>query len=220
LLTLSGPPGIGKTRLALEITSNLAQDFADGTYLVPLAPITESRLVLATIAQSVGIREAPGQPLSESLANYLRDRQVLLLLDNFEQVIEAATGVAELLSHCPDLKMLVTSRELLRIYGEYDYPVPPLTLPDTNKLPDLESLSHFDAVELFMQRAQAVSPAFVLTEQSAHAVASVSLGAGDDAVQWNPGDGVLHLASLLRCIRRVCNQAFVQACLAIPGTTT
>ena len=173
VLTITGPPGIGKTRLGIEISSNLAPDFAHGTYLVPLAPISESGFVLPTIARSVGIREAPDYPLSENLSTYLRDKQVLLLLDNFEHVIGAATEVAELLSHCPDLKLLVTSRELLRVYGEYDYPVPPLSLPEPDRLPDLEALSQYEAVALFLQRAQAVSPGFKLTEQSAHVVADI-----------------------------------------------
>ena len=175
LLTLVGPPGIGKTRLGIEISSKLAEDFADGAYFVPLAPITEPGLVLSAIAQTLAVKEAPGQLLSESLVSYLRNRQILLLLDNFEQVIGAAAEVAELLPHCPNLKVLVTSRELLQIYGEHDYPVPSLALPDPSRLPDLEALSHYEAVELFVQRAQAVQPGFQLTDRNAPSVAEVCL---------------------------------------------
>ncbi|MFL5731592.1 MAG: tetratricopeptide repeat protein, partial [Chloroflexia bacterium] len=178
LLTLTGPPGIGKTRLSIEISSNLAKDFAVGTYFVPLAPITEPGLVLPAIAQTLGLKEGPGLPLSESLALYLRNKQILLVLDNFEQVIGAATEVAELLAQCPDLKLLVTSRELLHIYGEHDYSVPPLSLPsllDPNRFPNLEALSRYEAVTLFLQRAQAVSPGFELTDRNAHPVAEICL---------------------------------------------
>jgi predicted ATPase/DNA-binding NarL/FixJ family response regulator len=173
VLTLTGPPGIGKTRLGLEIGSNLVADFKDGTYFVPLAPITDPALVLPAVAQTLGIKEAPGQPLPEGMTNYLADRQILLILDNFEQVIEAATEVAELLSHCPSLKVLVTSREVLHIYGEYDYPVPPLSLPDLNRFPDLEALTQYDAVELFLQRAQAARPGFELTDRNAPTIAEI-----------------------------------------------
>ena len=175
LLTLIGPPGIGKTRLGIEISSNLAEDFADGTFFVPLAPITEPGLVLPAVAQTLGIIEAPDQPLSNSLANYLRNRQILLLLDNFEQVMGAATEVAELLPHCPDLKVLVTSRERLHVYGEYQYPVPPLSLPDLARLPDPEALLQYEAIALFLQRAQAISPGFQLTQRNAPAVAEICL---------------------------------------------
>jgi predicted ATPase/ATP/maltotriose-dependent transcriptional regulator MalT len=123
----------------------------------------------------MGVKEAPDQPLAESLADYLRSRQVLLLLDNFEQVIGAAAEVAGLLARCPELNVLVTSREQLRVYGEHDYPVPPLSLPDLNTLFDIEALSQYEAVELFVQRAQAVSPDFHLTERNAHTVAEICL---------------------------------------------
>jgi predicted ATPase/DNA-binding CsgD family transcriptional regulator len=175
LLTLTGPPGIGKTRLAVEATSKLVRAFRDGIYFVPLAPVTEPDLVLPAVAQTLGVKEAPDQPLSESLAGYLRSRQVLLLLDNFEQVIAAATGVAGLLAQCPDLKVLVTSREQLHIYGEHDYPVPPLSLPVPGKPAELDALSQYASVALFVQRAQAVSPDFQLTEQSAQPVAEICL---------------------------------------------
>lgn len=178
LLTLIGPPGIGKTRLGLEVATCLLDDFRGGVYFASLAPISDPNLVIPTIAQMIGIKENAGQPLLQSLQSYLKEKQTLLLLDNFEQVVSAAPLLADLLEACPDLKLLVTSRELLRLYGEYDYPVPPLSLPslpEPNRLLEPEALSRHEAVALFMQRAQAVSPGFQLTNRNADAVAEICL---------------------------------------------
>jgi len=176
LLTLIGPPGIGKTRLGMQVASNLLDDFSDGVYFVPLAPISDPDLVIPSIAQAVGIKEVSGQPLLQSLQEYLRDKSSLLLVDNFEQVPSAAPLLADLLSTCLALKVVVTSRELLHLYGEYDYPVPSLPSPsvdDSNRLRDLEAFSQYEAIKLFLQRAQAVSPDFRLSDHNAYAIADI-----------------------------------------------
>ncbi len=178
LLTLIGPPGIGKTRLGLEVATCLVDAFRDGVYFAPLAPISDPDLVMPTIAQTIGVKENAGEPLLQSLQSYLKEKQTLLLLDNFEQLVSAAPLLAELLEACPGLKLLVTSRELLRLYGEHNYPVPPLSLPplpEPNRLLEPEALSRHEAVALFMQRAQAVNPGFQLTNRNAHAVAEICL---------------------------------------------
>jgi predicted ATPase len=135
LVTLSGPGGVGKTRLAVRVAEDLAGDFADGVHFVSLAPIWDPALVVSTIAKALGIKEAGQRPLLELLEIYLSDKQLLLLLDNFEQVVEAAPAVMELLETCPDLKVLVSSREVLHLSGKHEYPVPPLELPDPDRLP-------------------------------------------------------------------------------------
>ena len=173
LLTLTGPGGSGKTRLALQAAAEMIEHFQDGVFFVALAPITDPGLVASTIAQSLGIPETSGRSIVDSLKDYLKTKSLLLLLDNFEQVISAAPLVAELLVACSELKILVTSREGLRISGEREYPVPPLALPDLTQLPSLESLSQYAAVELFIQRAKAVKPDFRITNDTAPAVAEI-----------------------------------------------
>jgi predicted ATPase len=173
LLTLTGPPGTGKTRLGLRVATEVLDQFQDGVFFVDLAPIRDPGLVATTIAQVLGIGESGGQPLLDTLENYLRHKHLLLLLDNFEQVIDAAPLVGELLSSSPGLRALVTSREALRVYGEQEYPVPPLTLPDLDRAEPLRSMSQYEAVELFTRRARAVRPDFALTEDNAPAVAEI-----------------------------------------------
>jgi predicted ATPase/transcriptional regulator with XRE-family HTH domain len=172
LLTLVGPPGIGKTRLSLELASSLSDDFADGMRFIPLAPLRDPRLLAATIAASLGLKGGD-HPISETLKNYLRDKRMLLVLDNFEQLTEAAPFVAELLEVAPGLKAVVTSRALLRIYGEHEYPVPPLDLPDLRNLPPVEALAQTASVALFVQRAQAANHTFRLTPVNAALIAEV-----------------------------------------------
>ena len=173
LLTLSGPGGTGKTRLSLQLAADALYDYENGCYFVPLSPISDPAQVAPAIAQALGVKETPGQSLTESLKVYLKDKQLLLVLDNFEQVVAAATLVGDLLTAAPRLKIIVTSRTILRVYGEQEYPVPPLALPDLTRLPTSEQLESYAAIALFVQRARLVKPDFHLTPQNAAAVAEI-----------------------------------------------
>jgi predicted ATPase/DNA-binding winged helix-turn-helix (wHTH) protein/Tfp pilus assembly protein PilF len=173
LLTLTGPGGIGKTRLGLQIAADLHADFAHGSAFVPLAAITDPILVVSTIAATLGLREHAGQDLLDSLQAFLQETPLLLVLDNFEQVVTAAPLLATLLAACPRLKCLVTSREALRLSGEHEFPVPPLELPDPRRLPAVDVLAQYAAVALFLQRATAVKPDFQLCHDNATAVAEI-----------------------------------------------
>lgn len=173
LLTLTGAGGVGKTRLALAVAEDLIEAFDDGVYFVDLAPIVDPGLVPSAIAGALDVAESTRWSLIECLIDYLRGRSVLLLLDNFEQVLAAAPLLAELMTACPRLKTLVTSRAALRLSGEHEFPVPPLELPDLTRLPDLESLSHYEAVTLFVQRARAARPDFQITNANAPAIAEL-----------------------------------------------
>ncbi len=173
LVTLTGPGGAGKTRLSLQVAADLLDDFAAGVYFVPLAPISDARLVVSAIAVALGVKEVGEQPLFDTLKAYLRERQLLLVLDNFEQVAVAAPLVSELLQVASGLKALVSSRVVLHLYGEHEYNVPPLTLPDPSNLPPADQLARYAAVELFAQRAAAVRPDFVITAENASAIAGI-----------------------------------------------
>jgi predicted ATPase len=173
LLTLTGPGGTGKTRLALQAGADLLEEFDDGVFFVSLAAVTDPELVPSTIAKPLGVKESAEQSLEESLEAYLQQKRVLLILDNFEQVLEGATIAGDLVGSCPNLKVLATSRIPLRLYGEQEYPVPPLELPDPVHLPPLEHLTQYEAVRLFVERARAVKPDFEVTNQSAPAVAEI-----------------------------------------------
>ncbi|MDQ3990686.1 MAG: NB-ARC domain-containing protein, partial [Actinomycetota bacterium] len=173
LLTLTGPGGTGKTRLSLEAARRALGSFPGGVFFVALAPISEAELVPSTIAQALGLREVPNQSHVETLKEHLADRTTLIVLDNFEQVVDAAPVVAELLAGTAGTRFLVTSREVLHIAGEQEYPVPPLGVPDPAHLPPLASLSQFEAVRLFVERARAVRPAFEVTNENAPAVAEI-----------------------------------------------
>ncbi len=173
IVTLTGPGGTGKTRLALQAAADMFDEFEDGVYFVNLAPITDSGLVTSTIAQILGVRETADTPLVDSLKDYLRDKQMLLVLDNFEQVVSAAPLVSELVAAAPGLKVLATSRELLHLNGEYQSPVPPLALPDPKHLPPIERLTQYEAVRLFVERGLAVKPDFQVTNDNAPAVAEI-----------------------------------------------
>lgn len=175
LLTLIGPPGIGKTRLGIHAAASLLDDFADGVCFVPLAAITDPDLVVSAVMQALELHGASDERLLERLESYLQSKRMLLLLDNFEHVVAAAPLLADLIARCPGVKLLVTSRELLHLYGEHDYPVPPLSVPDPDSLPDLHALADYEAVGLFVQRARAVNPAFQLTTRNAPAVAEICL---------------------------------------------
>jgi predicted ATPase len=173
LLTLTGTGGVGKTRLALQVATNLLADFPDGVSLVSLAPISDPDLVISTIAQVFELKESGARPLLDLLKAFLRDKYYLLLLDNFEQIISAAPALADLLEACPRLKLLVTSREVLRLRGEHEFVVQPLPVPDLKQSVDSETLSHYASVTLFTQRAQAVKPDFQVTDTNAHTIAAI-----------------------------------------------
>jgi predicted ATPase/class 3 adenylate cyclase len=173
LVTLTGPGGTGKSRLSIQVAAGLRDMFVGGVYFVSLAPITDPSLVLPTIAQVLGIRDGAGQTQALRMVEMLRRRPVLLILDNFEQVIEAADQMADLLASCPPLKVLVTSREVLHVRAEHEFAVPPLALPDPAHLPELATLVLFSSVALFVQQAQAVKPEFRLTAVNAREVVEI-----------------------------------------------
>jgi predicted ATPase/DNA-binding CsgD family transcriptional regulator len=173
LLTLTGPGGVGKTRLSLAIAHDLAPTFADGVAFVDVAPITDPALVPIAIAHALGLRETGDRPLLERLVDFLRPRQMLLLLDNLEQVLSSAPTIARLLETCPAVQVLATSRAPLRIRGEQILDVPPLALPETESVSDLTQLARTEAIAFLVQRAQAADPAFTLTERHAAAIVEI-----------------------------------------------
>jgi predicted ATPase/class 3 adenylate cyclase len=174
LLTLTGPGGTGKTRLAVRVAAEVSTGFPDGAFFVDLAPITDPALVIPTIAVALQIREEGWErPIEEALKDYLRDRRLFLVLDNFEQVLDAAPLVTDLLGSAPALKVLVTSRAPLGVRGEQDVPVAPLDVPSPHRLPPLEDLGVKESVVLFTDRATAVAPDFRLTEENAAQVAAI-----------------------------------------------
>jgi predicted ATPase/class 3 adenylate cyclase len=195
LVTLSGPGGTGKTRLGLQVAAELLDDFADGSYFVNLAPISDPNLVATTIAHALGVGEVASRPVEENLHAFLRAKRMLLLLDNFEQVLDAAPLIAELLAAAPGLKVLITSRAVLHLYGEHEFAVPPLALPPQEPrtknrepglatqgtvlssrfsvLPLMEELTQYDAVKLFIARAQAAKANFTVKNDDAPAIAEI-----------------------------------------------
>jgi predicted ATPase/DNA-binding XRE family transcriptional regulator len=173
LLTLTGTGGVGKTRLVVEAARDAAQLFPDGAVFVALAPLGDSSFVFPTVAQSLGLREAGDQAPREALRVYLREKQLLLVLDNFEHVLEAAPEVAELIEICPKLSVLATSRAPLRARGEQEYPVPPLALPASTVAPSVEDLVESASGRLFAERARKASPTFELTPHNSGAVAAI-----------------------------------------------
>ncbi len=173
LLTLTGPGGVGKTRLALEIGQQMCAGYAESAAFVPLAALGDPTFVLPEIAYTLGIRRHDACPVAQRLADALRDKALLLILDNCEHLPAAMPEIAALLTACPGLTVLATSRAALRLRGEWVYPVPPLALPKTTAHPTRDALGAAPAVELFVQRAQAVRPDFALTDENAPAVASI-----------------------------------------------
>jgi predicted ATPase/DNA-binding CsgD family transcriptional regulator len=173
LVTLTGPGGVGKTVLALAAGRTLEPVFRDGVRFVSLAPISDPDLVMPAIGRAVGVRDAGRHTISDRLVGHLKDKQHLLIIDNFEHVIEAAPGISDLLSNCPFLSVLSTSRMRLRLSGEREYPVPPLALPDSAAPHDFDGLAGFAAVQLFVERARALQPDFALSEVSVHTVAEI-----------------------------------------------
>jgi predicted ATPase/DNA-binding CsgD family transcriptional regulator len=173
LLTITGTGGVGKTRLALEVASVLRADFTDGICFVPLAPVSDPTQVMTAIAQALGLWESAELPPEKQVPSVLSDWHLLLLLDNFEQVVEAAPQISSLLASCPHLRMLVTSRAALHLSGEHEYPVLPLAVPDLTQLPSPETLTQQASVRLFVLRIQAIQPAFHVTPANAHAIAEI-----------------------------------------------
>jgi predicted ATPase/DNA-binding CsgD family transcriptional regulator/Tfp pilus assembly protein PilF len=173
LLTLVGTGGVGKTRLAIQVAQQMREHLADGVCFVGLAAIDDSALVIPALAQELGIQETGAFPLLDQVKATLHEKHCLLLLDNFEQVLEAAPFLEELLAACPSLKILVTSRATLHLRAAYTFPVSPLALPDLADLPESNRLAGYSAVALFVERAQARLPAFQLTQEIAHAIAEL-----------------------------------------------
>ena len=189
LLTLTGPGGIGKTRLSLQIAAAAADDFPDGVWFVPLEPVRERELVAPTIARTIGVTDKANRPVVDGIAEALGDGQVLFVLDNFEQVIDAASVLPEMLARSPGLRILVSSRTALRVYGEQEFAVPGLLAPpDPARLPELErlnlpaelrtvtaaTLEEFESAQLFVARARSVRPAFELTDANAPAIGRIT----------------------------------------------
>ncbi len=192
LVTLTGPGGVGKTRVALEAASGLQEAFADGVRFVGLAPLADPALVPAAIAATLGVRETGQRSLPDRLAAFLERRELLLVLDNFEHVMAAAPMVAALLAACPRLTMLVTSRVVLHVSGEHRFPVPPLALPDLGRARSVADVADTEAVRLFCARAQAAQPGFALADDDAAAVAAICVHldglplAIELAAAWSP----------------------------------
>jgi non-specific serine/threonine protein kinase len=173
LLTLIGPGGIGKTRLALEIAAQLSAEFEDGVRFVALAALLDAGLVAPAVARAMGLRDAGDVPIQRALAVALRHAELLLVLDNFEHLVAASPLVSEVLTLCPQLKILVTSRTLLRIDGEHALPVPPLAVPDLTAPTSNDSPRQSAAVQLFIQRGQTVVPSFAVTDDAAPLIAEI-----------------------------------------------
>jgi predicted ATPase/class 3 adenylate cyclase len=173
LVTLTGAGGTGKTRLALEVAARVLPRFADGAFFIDLAPLGEPGLVGPAVGLALGLKEEQGRKVEDTVAEHLKDREILLVPDNFEHLLEATPVVEHLLGAAPRLRVLATSRTPLGLYGEQEQPVPPMALPDPRHLPELEALSRYEAVALFIQRAREANPAFAMTGQNASAVAEI-----------------------------------------------
>lgn len=173
LVTLSGPGGVGKSRLAIRVADELLDEFGDALWFVPLAPVPDAELVPAAIAEQLGLRQAGTAPLETQIKALLRTQHALIVLDNVEHLIAAGPWVSDLLTACPWLKVLATSREVLRLSGEHVYAVPPLALPDIDHLTTFDRLSATEAVQLFAERAAAAAADFQLTSGNARAVAAI-----------------------------------------------
>lgn len=178
LLTLTGSPGTGKTRLSIAVAAALLGDFEDGVYLAELAPLSDPAMVIPAIARTLGLRETGTQLIEETLLAHIKDKRMLLVLDNFEHLLDAGPEVVKLIQASPWIKVLVTSREALHVRGEQRYPLPPLSLPVLADRPSLEELARNPAVQLFTERAQSADMDFALTEENALEVAEVCVNLG------------------------------------------
>lgn len=173
-VTLTGPGGTGKTRLALQVGADLLELFPDGVWLVEFAALSDATLVAKTVAAALGVREAPGRPILTVLIDYLRSKELLLILDNCEHLLSACAELAAaLLQACPNICILATSRESLNIPGELSFRVPSLSIPDPRRLPTLPALTQYEAMQLFLERAEIIQPGFELTDTNARAVAQI-----------------------------------------------
>jgi predicted ATPase/class 3 adenylate cyclase len=173
LVTLTGPGGTGKTRLSLQVAAELLDEFQHGIWFVELASITDAELVLPAIASTLKVRDSSETTIEQALQNHLRDQHLLLVLDNFEQVVSAASKISQLLHTAPKIKIMVSSREVLHVRGEHDYPVPPLGLPESKHHQTAAVLAQYESIALFVQHAQAANPAFMLDEDNASVVADI-----------------------------------------------
>jgi predicted ATPase/DNA-binding CsgD family transcriptional regulator len=173
LVTLTGAGGTGKTRVGLQVAADLLDRFEDGVFLADLAPISDPTLVVSTIAQVLGVRDVAGRQLPDVVVDYLRGRRLLLVLDNFEQVLDAATAIDRLIRGCPGLRVLVTSRAALQLRAEHEYQVPPLALPERGRSVTADSLTQYGATALFIERATAITPDFAVTNANAPAVVEI-----------------------------------------------
>lgn len=176
LLTLTGPGGVGKTRLSLQAGTEALDDFPDGVWFVPLEEVTDAETIVVALARALGVREIGGQPLLDTLTEYLRDKHLLLILDNFEQVAHAAPLISRLLTSAPRIKALVTSRTRLGVQGEHEMTVPPLSVPDRNTFQSATELLGCSGIRLFVERAHAASSGFSLTETNAEAITEICRG--------------------------------------------
>lgn len=173
LLTIVGPPGVGKTRLALQVAASLRDELEDGVFMVPLASVSDSEFVLPTIARTLNLEDCGQGSIADQVITYLRDKELMLLVDNFEHMLDATPILIRLRSKCPLLRLLVTSRTALRVRGERQFHLEPLRLPDPTNLPDPQELLEFSAINLFVDRARAIHPEFILNEQNALSVVSI-----------------------------------------------
>ena len=218
LVTLIGPPGIGKTRLSVQVAADLRSVFPDGVHFVPLAAIRDPNLILPLIAQALQVAQAGAQPLLDRVRHWLVGKQVLLVLDNVEQIVDAALVVGELVAAVPHLQVLATSREPLHLYGEQEYAVPPLAVPDLRGESLVEALAQVESVQLFVQRAQAVQFSFRLTPHNAAAIAGICRRLEGSALKG------FHFAKIgepdaAKPARHAC-QHFLASGSAEPGRTT
>ena len=173
LVTVTGSPGIGKTRLTLATAGMMAEEFADEAIFVPLAPLRDAALVPGVLAQTLGVRPVDSKPVEQQIIDHLRTKHILLVVDSFEHVLDAGSTLAQILVTCPRVKLLVSSRAALNIQGEHRFDLGPLDLPSPGHVPTLADLPHFSALQLFSERARPVNPNFQLTADNATAIVEI-----------------------------------------------